>query len=401
MTPKGGSDRASALSGVRVVELGQLIAGPYAATLLGYFGAEVIKVEPPKGDPIRGWRGIDEDGTSLWWRSLARNKKSVAIDLNDPRGQDLVRQLILESDVLIENFRPGTLERWNLDPSVLQNQRPDLIVARVSGYGQTGPRGSQPGYASVCEAYGGLRHLTGMPGEPPVRSNLSVGDTLAGLHTAIGILVALFHRQRSGTGQLVDTAIYEAVFSCLESVVPEYDRLGIVRGPSGSTITGVVPTGTYACSDGKGVVMGANGEAVFRRLCDAMGDPALADDPRFAGNEARVAHQAELEATIDAWFAGRTAAEAVVALMEAKVPCSPIYDAADMFADPHYVAREQLERPVDGGAAVGAIAPKLSATPGRTERLGPELGAHTAEVLRELGVDDAGLRELWADAVVR
>ena len=401
MTSGDASARAAALSGVRVVELGQLIAGPYAATLLGYFGAEVIKVESPKGDPIRGWRGIDEDGTSLWWRSLARNKKSVGIDLRDERGQDLVRQLILASDVLIENFRPGTLERWNLDPDVLQNQRPDLIVARVSGYGQTGPRSAQPGYASVCEAYGGLRHLTGAIGEPPVRSNLSLGDTLAGLHTAIGILAALFHRQRSGAGQLVDTAIYEAVFSCLESVVPEYDRLNHVRGPSGSTITGVVPTGTYACSDDKGVVMGANGEAVFRRLCEAMGQPALADDPRFVGNEARGAHQAELETRIAAWFAGRTASEAVVALMDAKVPCSPIYDAADMFADPHYVAREQLERPVEGAAVVGAIAPKLSATPGRTHHLGPDLGAHTAEVLAELGVDEARLADLRASEVVR
>lgn len=399
----GGGDgaRASALSGVRVIELGQLIAGPYAATLLGYFGAEVIKIEPPKGDPIRGWRGIDEDGTSLWWRSVARNKKSVAIDLRDERGQDLVRRLILKSDVLVENFRPGTLERWNLDPDVLRNQRPDLIVARVSGYGQTGPRAAQPGYASVCEAYGGLRHLTGVPGEPPVRSNLSLGDTLAGLHTAIGILAALFHRQRSGAGQLVDTAIYEAVFSCLESVVPEYDRLKRVRGPSGATITGVVPTGTYACADGKGVVMGANGEAVFRRLCEAMGEPALADDPRFMGNEARVAHQAELEKTIAAWFSSRTAKEAVVALMEAKVPCSPIYDAADMFADPHYAARGQLERPAVGEAAVGAIAPKLSATPGRTRHLGPELGADTETVLRELGVDDARLAELRAAKVVK
>ncbi|HHH31837.1 MAG TPA: CoA transferase, partial [Polyangiaceae bacterium] len=388
--------RAAALSGVRVIELGQLVAGPYAATLLGYFGAEVIKVEAPSGDPIRGWRGIDGDGTSLWWRSLARNKKSVAIDLRDERGQDLVRQLILKSDVLIENFRPGTLERWNLDPAVLQRQRPDLIVARVSGYGQTGPRSAQPGYASVCEAFGGLRHLTGVPGEPPVRSNLSLGDTLAGLHTAIGILTALVHRQRWGRGQLVDTAIYEAVFSCLESVVPEYDRLGKARGPSGSTITGVVPTGTYECADGKRVVMGANGEAVFRRLCEAMGVPALADDPRFIGNEARVANQAELEARIAAWFAARPASEAVVALMDAKVPCSPIFDAADMFADPHYTARGQIERPVDGGPAVGAIAPKLSATPGRTRHLGPELGADTATVLSELGVDDERVADLRA-----
>lgn len=392
----------AALCGVRILELGQLVAGPYAATILGYFGAEVIKVEPLEGDPIRGWRGIDADGTSLWWRSLARNKRSIAIDLRTDRGQDLVRRLVLQSDVLVENFRPGRLESWNLDPEQLRRQKPDLVVARVSGYGQTGPRAPLPGYASACEAYGGLRHLTGMPGEATVRANLSLGDTLAGLHCALGIMVSLFERQRSGSGQVVDTAIYEAVFSCLEAVVPEYDRLGQVRGPSGATITGVVPTGTYRCADGKGVVMGANGEAVFRRLCEAMGQPALADDPRFVGNEARVEHQDDLEARIRAWFAGRSSADAVAALEEAKVPCSSIYDVADMFADPHYEAREQLERPGvgDHSVAMPAIAPKLSRTPGRTRSAGPELGAHTEEILGELGLSSEAIEELRRARIV-
>jgi crotonobetainyl-CoA:carnitine CoA-transferase CaiB-like acyl-CoA transferase len=391
----------SALEGIRVVELGQLIAGPYAGTILGYFGADVVKVEAPTGDPIRGWRGIDDDGCSLWWRSLSRNKKSIAVDLRTERGQAIVRKLVLDSDVLIENFRPGTLERWNLDPEELQRERPELIVARVSGYGQTGPRAPLPGYASACEAYGGLRHLTGMPGESPVRSNLSLGDTLAGLHCALGILVSLVERGRSGAGQVVDTAIYESVFSCLEAVVPEHDRLGAVRGPSGATITGVVPTGTYACADGKGVVMGANGEAVFRRLCEAIGRPALADDPRFAGNEARVAHRKELDEALAAWFVERSSSEAVANLEAAMVPCSRIYDVADMFADAHYAARGQLER-VGDGPAVNAIAPKLSRTPGATRSLGGDVGANTDEVLAgRLGLPAEELEALRRAGVVR
>ncbi|MCA9619519.1 MAG: CoA transferase [Myxococcales bacterium] len=391
-----------ALAGLRVVELGQLVAGPYAATILGYFGAEVIKVEPLDGDPIRGWRGIDEDGTSLWWRSLARNKRSVAIDLGKPQGAALVRRLILDADVLIENFRPGRLEAWGLDPAALRAEKPELVVARVSGYGQTGPRAPQPGYASVCEAFGGLRHLTGIPGEPPVRTNLSLGDTLAGLHAVIGVLVALVARGRLGRGDLVDTAIYEAVFSCLESVVPEHDRLGVVRGPSGTTITGVVPTGTYACADGGRVAMGANGEAIFARLVTAMGKPELASDPRFAGNEARVENQAALEAELEAWFSTHPAGEVVAALEAAAVPCSRIYDAADMAADPHYAARGMYERVEVGGRplALGAIAPKLDEHPGVTRHAGPDLGADTDAVLETLGIDAAGREALRRDGVI-
>src|SRR3990170_572248 len=284
---------ARPLEGIRVLEMGQLLAGPFAGCVLGYFGAEVIKLEPPGGDPIRGWRVV-RDGTSLWWASLARNKKSITLDLGTPRGRELAKALAARSDVLIENFRPGTLEKWGMGPAELKALNPELIVARVSGYGQTGPYAAQPGFASVCEGFAGFRHLNGFPDRAPVRPNLSMGDTLAGLHAVLGILLALTARQRgkAAGGQVVDVAIYESVFNLLESVVPEYDGAGVVRAPSGSTITGIVPTNTYRCADGKFIIIGANGDSIFKRLCEQMGRHDMAQDPRYEDNKGRVAHEA-------------------------------------------------------------------------------------------------------------
>ncbi|MEM9557149.1 MAG: CoA transferase [Acidobacteriota bacterium] len=384
------------LAGVRVLELGQLVAGPFAGTLLAYFGAEVIKVEPPGGDPIRGWREIDDSGTSLWWYSLGRNKRCITLDLRTEEGRDLARRLADRVDVLIENFRPGTMERWGLGPEVLRSTNPGLIYSRVSGYGQDGPYAARPGYASVGEAVGGLRHVTGFPDGPPVRSNLSLGDTLAALHATLGILLALYHRDRrpagasqsanDGRGQVVDTAIYEAVFNMLEAVVPEYDRRGAVRGPSGSTISGVVPTNSYPTRDRKWVVIGANGESVYRRLMYAAGRGDLADDPRLADNQGRVRHQEELDAAIADWTRGLELDEVLSALDEARVPAGPIHSVADMFTDPHFQARGLFETVEAGGRdlRVGAIVPKLSDTPGATTWAGPALGADTRAVLREL-----------------
>jgi crotonobetainyl-CoA:carnitine CoA-transferase CaiB-like acyl-CoA transferase len=377
------------LDGVRVLELGQLMAGPYAGTILAYFGAEVVKVEPPgQGDPVRTWRVLDDDGTSLWWRTLARNKRSIALDLRTPEGRADVRRLALVADVLIENFRPGTMEGWGLGPDDLRAVRPELIYARVSGYGQTGPAATKPGFAAVCEAVGGLRYVTGEPGKLPLRANLSLGDTLAALHCALGVLLALYHRDRSRgrPGQVVDTSIVESVFAMLESAVPEYDRKGVVREPSGTTITGVVPTGAYACRDGRHVVIGANGDSLFRRLMEAVGRPDLASDPGLATNALRVPRAAELDAAITAFTCSREAADVLAAMERAEVPAGPIQSVADLFADPQLRARGAFERVPVGGRplALGALPPRLSATPGRTERAGPDLDQ-----------DAAWVRERW------
>lgn len=381
------------LAGYRVLELGQILAGPFAGAILGYFGAEVIKVEPPRGgDPIRGWRVLDEDGTSLWWRSLARNKRSVTLDLAHPKGQAIARRLAAKSDVLIENFKPGTMERWGLGPEVLAAENPRLIVARVSGFGQTGPYAARPGYASVCEAVGGLRYVTGHPGEVPVRSNLSLGDSVAGLHAALGILLALLDRERSagrgngGTGQVVDVAIYESIFNLLEGTIPEFDRAGVVREPSGTTITGVVPSNAYPCRDGKTVVIGANNTSNFQRLMRCAGRADLADDSTLAGNPGRVARQAEIDGAIAAWTSALDAAEVVARLEAASVPATGIYSVREMVADPHFQARGLFEEVETGGRPLKlpAILPKLSATPGGTDWAGPDLGEHTREVLQGL-----------------
>ncbi|MBX3272882.1 MAG: CoA transferase [Sandaracinaceae bacterium] len=384
-----------------MIELGQLLAGPWAGAILGYLGADVVKVEDPAGDPIRTWRVLDPSGTSYWWRTLARNKRCVAIDLRQLEGQALAKRLILGADVLIENFRPGTMERWGLGPDVFERERPSLIYARVSGYGQSGPYRDRPGFAAVAEAVGGLRHLTGEPERPRVRTNLSLGDTLAGLHAAIGVLAALYERDAggSGRGQVIDTALYEAVFSVLEGVVGEHAGAGIVRGPSGGTITGVVPSNAYPCRDGREVMIGANGLSLFQRLMRAVGRGDLAEDPELADNPGRVARAAELDAAIAAWTRARSVGEVVDALVEAAVPCGPVYDAADMAADPHFRARGLFEE-VDG-VVVPAIAPKLSRTPGRTRWAGRARGADTDAVLAErLGLDRAALDALRARKVI-
>jgi crotonobetainyl-CoA:carnitine CoA-transferase CaiB-like acyl-CoA transferase len=405
VTAAGGSPRP--LDGVVVLELGQILAGPYAGQLLAAFGAEVIKVEPPDGgDPIRGWRGLDpDDGTSLWWRSLGRDKRAVAIDLAAARGQELVGALARQADVLIENFKPGTLERWGLGPERLLADNPSLIVARISGFGQSGPYAHRPGYASVCEAFGGLRHLTGTPGEPPVRANLSLGDSLAGLQAALGILLALRARDADPErrGQVIDVAIFEAVFSVLESTVPEYDRLGTVRGPSGTTITGIVPSNAYPAADGRQVVIGANNTANYRRLMRAAGRADLADDPELATNPGRVARRTEIDGAIAAWTGTLAADEIVARLDAASVPASKIFSVADMAADPHYVARELFERLPVGGreVAMPAVGPRLTRTPARSGHAGRDLGADTRKVLVErLGLTAAEIDELRRTAVI-
>jgi len=375
------------LEGIRVLEMGQLLAGPFAGSVLGYFGAEVIKVEPPGGDPIRGWRVV-RDGTSLWWASLGRNKKSVTLDLSTERGRALAKSLAGKCDVLIENFRPGTLEKWGMAPEALKALNPRLIVARVSGYGQTGPYAARPGFASVCEAFAGFRYVNGFPDRPPVRPNLSIGDTLAGLHAVIGVLLALTARlrERAAAGQVVDVAIYESVFNLLEAVVPEYDGAGVVREPSGSTITGIVPTNTYQCADGRYIVIGGNGDSIYQRLMRAIGRPEMAEDPRFATNAKRVENEKEIDGAILAWTGTLDSGAALEVLRRAEVPNGPIYSVADMMADPHFNARGMFETVQVAGKPlrIPAIPPRLGDTPGRTDAPGPALGAHTDEVLEAL-----------------
>ncbi|MGI9333749.1 MAG: CaiB/BaiF CoA transferase family protein [Gammaproteobacteria bacterium] len=401
------------LEGIRVLELGQLIAGPFAGSLLAYFGAEVIKVETPgTGDPLRNWRVL-KNGTSLWWRSMGRNKKCITLNLRDERGRALARQLAEQVDVLIENFKPDTLEKWNMGPEVLEAANPGLIVARISGYGQDGPYAARPGFASACEGFGGLRYINGHPEQVPVRPNLSLGDTLAAVHAVIGVLLALVQRQRTngqspdaqpgtGRGQTVDVAIFESVYNMLESVVPEYSGAGIVREPSGSTLTGIVPTNTYTCGDGKHVVIGGNNDSIFKRLMRAIDRADLAADPRLADNAGRVAHQAEVDGAIAHWTGQRAQAQALAAMEAASVPCGPINSVADMMADPHFRARglfEQVE--VDGEPLdIPALRPKLSRTPGKTLWPGPEVGAHNAEVFGELGLGAEEIEQLRAHGVL-
>ncbi|MEE8366979.1 MAG: CaiB/BaiF CoA-transferase family protein [Thermoanaerobaculia bacterium] len=405
--------RRKPLAGIRVLEMGQLMAGPFAGTLLAYFGAEVIKVEPPiKGDAVRGWRELDETGTSVWWYSLGRNKKCITLNLRLEQGRNLARRLADKVDVLIENFRPGTMERWGLGPKEIRRTNPGIIYTRVSGYGQDGPYAARPGYASVCEGIGGLRYVNGFPGQPPVRPNLSLGDSLAGLHAAFGTLLALFDRLRQGAtsrgqgqgqGQEVDVAIYESVYNMMEAVVPEFDYSGAIRGPSGTTITGIVPTNTYLCGNGKHVIIGGNGDSIFQRLMRAAGRPELAEDSRLADNAGRVTHQTEVDNAISAWTATLTSAQVLEILEAADVPAGPIYSVQDMVEDPHFIARGMFEEVQAGGRTlkIPAILPKLSETPGATEWAGPKVGSHNNEILASLlGVSDDELKELRDEGVV-
>lgn len=392
------------LDSIKVLELGQLIAGPQAGCVLAYFGAEVIKVEPPgKGDPIRGWRLLDSSGTSYWWQSIGRNKKSISVDLKTDKGRALVRQLIGKVDIVLENFRPGTLEKWGMDPEDIKRSHPEVVFVRVSGYGQSGPRASQPGYASACEAYGGFRYVNGFADRPPVRPNLSLGDTLASMHAVIGALLALFAKNRTGKGQVVDVSIFESVYNMMESVVPEYSATQTVREPSGSTLTGIVPTNTYLCSDGKYVVIGGNGDSIFKRLMSCAGREDLAADVRLSDNAGRVQHEAEIDQAITEWTKKYSADVVLEYLKEAEVPSGPIYSVEDMFDDSHYRARGLFEsvQYSEGELEVAAIHPRLSETPGRTDRGGPELGEHTNDVLRDyLQLSDAQIAQLRSEKVV-
>ena len=375
-----------ALQGLKVLELGQLIAGPFAGKTLADFGADVIKVEPPGiGDPLRKWRLL-RDGTSVWWEVQSRNKRSVCLDLRTRDGQSAVRALAAEADVLIENFKPGTLEGWGLGWDALHALNPRLIMLRISGYGQTGPYHDKPGFGVIAEAMGGMRHVTGEPGRVPVRVGVSIGDTLAALHGVIGVLMALRHRDaHGGVGQLVDVALYESVFNVMESLLPEYDAFGAVRERAGSALPGIAPTNAYPCRDGSYVLVAGNGDSIFKRLMQAIGRADLADDARFKHNDGRAAASDELDAAIEAWTAQRTRGEVLAALDAAQVPAGQIYSVADIAADAQYRARDMIVQvtAADGQLLkVPGIVPKLSATPGAIAHAAPRLGEHDGDLRR-------------------
>ncbi|ETV90660.1 hypothetical protein H310_14612 [Aphanomyces invadans] len=393
------------LEGIRVVECGHLIAGPFAGTILGYFGAEVIKIEPKTGDQVREYRMVDDEHrTSLWWYSIARNKHSVSVDLKSEKGQAIVKQLVEKSDVVIENFRPGKMEQWGLGPKEFEVSNPGLIYSRISGYGQTGPNKGKPGFASVCEAFGGFRYVNGFPDRPSARPNLSLGDTMAGLHAALGITMALLGKVRhpAGTGQVVDVAIYESMFNVLEAIVPEYSYNGTIRECSGSTITGIVPSNTYPTLDNKQVVIGANMDSLYVKMMDLIGEPAL---KAHSTNTIRVVHQQAIDEAIAKWTKTLPLAEIVRQLDAAAIPVGPINSVADMSTDPHFAHREMFEPVQVPGHGkplnIPSISPKLQATPGRTNWPGQPLGSGTRRVLKEvLGLSDTQVDALVMDKVV-
>ena len=391
------------LTGLKVLELGQLIAGPFAAKTLADFGADIIKIEAPgAGDPLRKWRLL-KDGTSVWWQVQARSKRSVALDLKNPQAQAIVRQLASESDVLIENFRPGSMEGWGLGPDELLKLNPRLIMLRISGYGQSGPYRDKPGFGVVAEAMGGLRHLSAEPGRVPVRVGVSIGDTLAALHGVIGILLALHERQRSGQGQVIDVALYEAVFNCMESLLPEYSAFGAVRSAAGSALPGIAPSNAYRCKDGGYALIAGNGDSIFKRLMNVIGHPEMGIDPQLADNAGRVAQVDKIDAAIGEWTAGRTVSDVLAALDKAAVPAGRIYTVADIAADPHYQARGMLgEVQMDDGSllAVPGIVPKLSRTPGSHRRNAPGLGQDTDAVLLEMGLSPEQISSLKQQGIV-
>ncbi|HTN49709.1 MAG TPA: CaiB/BaiF CoA-transferase family protein [Burkholderiaceae bacterium] len=398
---------AGPLTGIKVLELGTLIAGPFAARMFAEFGAQVVKVEEPVGgDPIRNWRYL-HDGTSLWWYVQARNKRSVTLNLKDARAQAIARVLALDADVIIENYRPGVLEKWGLGYEALRAGNPATIMVRISGYGQTGPMRDMPGFGAIGESMGGIRYVSGHPDRPPVRIGISIGDSIAALHAVIGALMALRHRDATGgrgrgEGQIVDVALYEAVFNMMESTVPEYDRFGVVRERTGGALPGIVPSNTYACPDGA-IVIAGNGDAIFKRLMTAIGRTDLANDPALERNEGRVKRTAEIDDAIQVWCDRQPIEAALAALKAAEVPASRIYSVADMFNDAQFCARNMIEqRSLPDGVAlkVPAIVPKLSETPGATHWLGPKLGEHTDEVLAELGYDAEAIAALRREGVL-
>lgn len=404
---RSGGSPTGPLVGIRVLDLGQVVAGNFCGALLSYFGADVIKVEPPgRGDALRHLRELDASGDSLWWKTYGRNRRCMTIDLHHERGRNIVRKLAEKADILVENFRPGVMEKWGLGPEDLNKE---LIFTRISGYGQTGVKAAWPGYASVCEAAGGLRYLNGFADRAPVRPNISLGDSLAGLHAAFGAVMALHHRGKSGRGQVVDTAITESIFNMLEGCVPEYFESGIVRPPSGSTLTGVVPSGTWKSRDEKWVVIGGNGNSVYSRLIAAIGRPDMGlENPKFSTDSARCRNEDELVDVIEAWVASHTAEEVMMAMNQARVPAGPIYSIADIAADKQFKSRGMFEKVSPPGknkeaqmTVVPALAPKLSETPGSTRWAGPALGQHTSEILKEdLGLTDAEIEDLRACSAI-
>lgn len=393
-----------ALCNLRVIELGQLIAGPFAAKTLADFGADVIKIEPPTtGDPLRKWRLL-KDGTSVWWQIQSRNKRSIALDLKQAEAQDIVRQLVKDADVLIENFRPGAMEGWGLGPDELLAINPKLIMLRISGYGQTGPYRDKPGFGVVAEAMSGLRHLTSEPGRVPVRVGVSIGDTLASLHGVIGILLALHERHTSGKGQVIDVALYEAVFNCMESLLPEFSAFGAVREAAGSALPGIAPSNAYKCQDGGYVLIAGNGDSIFKRLMHTMGRDDLGQDTALADNAGRVKRVEEIDAAIGAWTATRTVAQVLDLLDSASVPAGRIYNVADIAADPHYQARDMILQTTmaDGSTlALPGIVPKLSRTPGSHRRNAPEIGQDTDAVLQDIGLTATQIKALKDKGIVQ
>lgn len=399
------SHTAMPLENIRVLELGQLIAGPYCGQVLADFGAEVIKIEPPgKGDAMRQWGAIDDHGDPIWWNVIGRNKKSMTLDLRQPEGQEVLRKLVATSDVLIENFRPGTMEKWGLGFDALSAINPRLVMVRVTGFGQDGPYSTRAGFASVCEAMGGLRYISGYPDRPPVRVGISLGDTLAGLHGALGALVALQHRERTGLGQVVDSAIYESVLGMMESLIPDYALAGKVRERSGSILPGIAPSNAYPAKDGRDVIIGANQDTVFARLCEVMGQPKLAEHPDYATHRARGENQQAIDDLISAWTRQHDAQLIVDLMAEAGVPAGLVYSAAEMVNDPHYKAREAIvEVPGRHGqpTPMQSVFPKLSRTPGRVRHVGSELGVHNKEVLEQiLGLSEAQIQSLHNKNVI-
>jgi succinyl-CoA---D-citramalate CoA-transferase len=391
------------LAGIRVLELGSLIAGPFCGKTLADFGAEVIKVEPPgEGDPLRRWRRL-RNGVSLWWHVQSRNKRSLTCDLRKPEGQEIVRRLAARSHIALENFRPGALERWNLGWDELSRANPRLVLVRISGYGQTGPYRERPGFAAIAEALAGLRYITGFPDRPPVRPNLSIGDTIAALHGVIGALLALHEVQKTGKGQVVDVALHEAVFNCMESLLPEYDAQGYVRERSGSALPGIAPSNLYPCRDGAYVLIAGNADSLYRRLMTAIGREDLRDDPALARNDGRAAQMQRIDDAIAAWTSRFSQDEVLLHMEKAEVPAGRIYTAADIAADPHFLARGMIQEIVasDGEPLkVPGIVPKLSATPGAIRSAAPKLGEHTDTVLREIGYSAAEITALRQKSIL-